>query len=208
MNVLLADDHNIVRQGMEILVDEIIENCSFFHASSLHQINYIISENDIDLAVIDAQYPDGNCLQAIKRLKQLHPEAKILVFSGFEEEIYALKFIKEGADGFLSKLSDEADIRNAISQMISTGHYYSALTQSLLNLSKYNPGILNPLNQLSERELEIAELLTKGMGNLEIANSLEIRQNTVSTYKKRIFEKLNITTLVDLIDLFSTYKSL
>ncbi len=116
--------------------------------------------------------------------------------------------INAGANGFLSKLSEESEIRQAISELMEKGEYYSPLTQKLLKISAHNPDILNPLNQLSERELQIAVLYSKGYGNLEIANSLSLKQNTVSTFKKRIFEKLDIESLIDLINLMEIHHNI
>jgi Response regulator containing a CheY-like receiver domain and an HTH DNA-binding domain len=202
---LLADDHNIVRQGMQIIIEDLIEDSDIYHASSMQQVLEQVKLRPLDIIVLDAQFPDGNCLSLIPEIKRLQSEVKILIFSSFDEENYSLKFIKAGADGFLSKLSEEQEIRQAIIQIIEKGKYYPVITQKLLELSVHNPALLNPLSQLSERELQIAELYSKGYGNLEIANHLSLRQNTVSTFKKRIFEKLNVENLADLIELMKTH---
>ena len=205
MNILLADDHHIVRQGMQFVIEDLVEDVYFYHASSIQQIRDNVKEHTFDLAVLDAQLPDGNCLSILSEMKTLQPNLKILVFTSFDEEQYSLKFIHEGANGFLSKLSDEEEIKEAISQMINEGCYYPPLTQAFLKSSSNVTDALNPINQLSERELEIALLYARGDGNLEIANKLDIKQNTVSTYKKRIFEKLGIDNLVELIELIKEY---
>lgn len=198
---LLGDDHNIVRQGLQFVIEDVVENTEIIHASSLEQIINQIKSNSFDIAILDAQFPDGNSLSIVSEIKQIQPEIKILIFTSFEEENYSLKFINEGADGFLNKLSEESEIQNAIQEMIEKGSSFPPFTQKMLQLSDHQVALLNPLNQLTERELEIATLYAKGLGNLEIANSLSLRQNTVSTFKKRIFDKLKVETLVDLIDL-------
>lgn len=205
---LLCDDHNIVRQGIQFIIEDIVEDAEIHHASDLQQILNHITSNPVDIVILDAQFPDGNSLSIVAKIKLLQPGIKILIFTSFDEENYSLKFIKEGADGFLSKLSEEPEIRNAILEIIEKGKYLPPFTQKLLQLSVHHPELLNPLNQLTERELEIAELYAKGYGNLEIANSLSLRQNTVSTFKKRIFEKLKVGTLVDLIDLMKIHHNL
>jgi len=208
IKVLLADDHNIVRQGIQFIVEDIIENPIIFHASTLQQIREQLTENQFSIAILDAQLPDGNCITILPEIRQQQPDIRILIFTSFDEENYSVKFIKAGANGFLSKLSEEDEIRNAIQDLIEKGEYFPPLTQSLLRIAASNPNILNPLHQLSEREIEIAELYVKGLGNLEISNQLSIRQNTVSTYKKRIFEKLNITTLIELIELMRIHNQI
>ena len=198
---LLGDDHNIVRQGLQFIIGDVIDEPEIIHASSLEQILSQIKSNNFDIAILDAQFPDGNSLSIIAEIKRLQLEIKILIFTSFEEENYSLKFINEGADGFLNKLSEENEIQNAIQEMIENGKSFPPFTQKMLQLSDQQVALLNPLNQLTERELEIAILYAKGFGNLEIANSLSLRQNTISTFKKRIFDKLKVDTMVDLIDL-------
>jgi DNA-binding NarL/FixJ family response regulator len=201
IKVLLADDHLIVRQGLQFLIEEVLENVHFKHVSSIKQTLENIQNESFDFLVLDAQFPDGLSLSVVSEIKKTQPDLKILIFTSFAEEHFALKFISAGANGFLSKMSEEESIKLAIRDIFEKGYYYSSLTEKLLELSKFNPSLVNPLLQLSERELEIAKLMTQGFGNLEIANSLNLKQNTVSTFKKRIFEKLNIDSIVDLIDL-------
>lgn len=205
---LLGDDHHIVRQGLQFIVEDVVENVEIIHASSLEQILNQIKSNLFEIAILDAQFPDGNSLSIIAEIKKLQPQIKILIFTSFEEENYSLKFINEGANGFLNKLSEESEIQNAIQEMIEKGSSFPAFTAKMLQLSDEHIALLNPLNQLTERELEIAILYANGLGNLEISNQLSLRQNTVSTFKKRIFEKLKVSTLVDLIDLIRTHQEL
>ena len=205
LTFLLADDHLIVRQGMQFMLEDLFENSQFFHASSIPQIIEKLAQNTIDVLLLDAQFPSGVSLSHIPEIRKMQPNIKILMFTSFEEEHFSLKFIEAGANGFLSKLSDEHEIKYALLHLVEQGHYYPTLTKKLLEISKNNPHVINPLNQLSDRELEIAKLYAKGFGNLEIANELALKQNTVSTFKKRIFEKLNIETVIDLIDLMKIH---
>lgn len=206
MNFLLADDHLIVRQGLQLIIKDLIDDAIFFHSSTIKNVLTIVNEETIDILILDAQFPDGVCLPFISQIKQLQSQIKILVFTSFEETDYAINFINAGADGYLSKLSEETEIKTAIHKMIHDGAYYSAITKNLLNQEKAKPiSLINPLDVLSKRELQIAKLLTKGCGNLEISNELSLRQNTVSTFKKRIFKKLNISSIVDLIEIMKIY---
>lgn len=198
---LLADDHSLIRQGLIFMLEEIGLDCEIFQASNLSKILEIVKTTAIDIAIIDAHFPDGNSLTILQEIKEINPEIKILIFTGVEEATQSLKFINAGANGFLSKLSEEEEIKQAIMKMQIYGQYISPLTQSLLMNSMHNPRLINPLKNLTERELEIAEMYAKGLGNLEIANRLNIKQNTVSTVKKRIFEKLNIENIVELAEL-------
>lgn len=208
LTFLLADDHHIVRQGIRFLLSDLVDSYTILEASNLKGIKDTLANNEVDIAIMDAQYPDGNCLSILPELRQLYPELKMLIFSSFEESDHSLKFIEAGANGFLNKLSSENEIEQAIQSMIEKGEYTSALTRTLMNMSQHNPNLQNPLNKLSARELQIAELLAKGYGNLEIANELSLKQNTISTFKKRIMEKLGLNSLVELIQLVKTHQFL
>lgn len=201
INFLLADDHSLIRQGVEFLIEEIGFEGEIFHASTLQKVLEAVGMRQIEILVIDAIFPDGNSLNIIAEIKTLKPEIKILVFSGVDESIQSIKYINAGANGFLSKLSEENEIKDAILKIHQTGKYISSITQNLLIDSLHNRSIINPLQKLTERELEIAEMYAKGHGNLEIANILNVKQNTISTIKKRIFDKLHIENVVDLADL-------
>lgn len=198
VNFLLADDHSLIRQGIEFLIEEIGFEGEIFHASTLQKVLETVGMQQIEIAVIDAIFPDGNSLNVISKIKDLSPETKILIFSGVDESIQSIKYINAGANGFLSKLSEENEIKEAILKIHQSGKYISSITQGLLIDSLQNRNIINPLQKLTERELEIAEMYAKGYGNLEIANKLNIKQNTVSTIKKRIFDKLHIENILDL----------
>jgi DNA-binding NarL/FixJ family response regulator len=202
---LLADDHSIVRQGIAILIDEVVPNSKIYQTSSSQQIVEMIKANGVEIAVIDAHFPDGNSLHIIPLMKMANPDIKILVFTGLEEELHVLKFIKAGASGYVSKLSEETEIRQAISDIVHKGEYFSPVSRNLMLQLVQNPDLINPLSRLTKRELQIAEMYAEGYGNLEIANNLDIKQNTVSTIKKNIFDKLKIENLVELIDLINTH---
>lgn len=181
---LLADDHSIVRQGMEIVISDIVPDAKVYQTSSLQQVVELIESKGIEMAIIDAHFPDGNSLHILPQMKAANPDLKILIFTGLEEDLHVLKFIKAGANGYLSKLSEEEEIKEALTTFIEKGEYFSDLSRNLLVQFVYNPNLISPLSSLTKREMEIAEMYAEGYGNLEIANNLNIKQNTVSTIKK------------------------
>lgn len=205
LKILLADDHLIVRQGLQFIIEEIYEDSTYFHASTLKKVLELLALDTFDVLILDAQFPDGISLSIISEVKIIQPEIKLLIFTSFEEEHYSLKFIEAGANGFLSKLSEEDVICSAIKAIVEEGQYYPVLTKKLLEITQYSAHFSNPLYHLSERELQIAKLLVEGLGNLEIANELNLKQNTISTFKKRIFEKLKIDSLIDLIKVMNIH---
>lgn len=206
INFLLADDHSLIRQGVVFIIEEMELDCEIYQASNLHQTLEFINKFPIDIAIIDANFPDGNSLNVLPEIKKISPDTKILIFTGFDEGPQSLKYLTAGANGFLSKMNDEEEIKNAILKMVNSGAYISPITQALLIDSIRNPAVSNPLLLLTERELQIAKMYAEGQGNLEIANSLDIKQNTVSTLKKRIFDKLEIENIVELIELIKDHQ--
>ena len=204
---LLADDHSLIRQALSILLEDIGIEGAVSQASNLSQVMDVVKSEPIDIAIIDAHFPDGNSMTIIPEIKKINPGVKILVYTGVDEKAQSLKFINAGADGFLSKMAEEEETKQAILQMLETGQYLSPITQALLMSALQNPQLADPLKTLTDRELEIAELYGQGLGNLEIANRLNLKQNTVSTVKKRIFEKLNIENIVELANLLKNYEN-
>lgn len=198
---LLADDHSLIRQGLLFVIQDISPDSKIFQASNLQQALDSIKNNEIDIAIIDAHFPDGNSISILPEIKSIKPEMKILIFTGIDESTQSLKYINAGANGFLSKMSEEDEIENALKRILEYGEYMSPMTQNLLLNSFRNPVQKNPLSRLSEREFQIAKLYAEGLGNLEIANKLDVKQNTISTIKKRLFEKLEIENIVELIQL-------
>ena len=205
ISFLLADDHSLIRQGIFFMLEEIDLEKEIFQASNLQQTLEIIKSKTIDIAVIDAHFPDGNSLSIIPEIKKISPDTKILIFTGIDESTQSLKYLNAGANGFLSKMSEEKEIENALKRMYEDGEYISAVTKALLLDSLQDRRLINPLFRLTERELQVAEMYAEGLGNLEIANQLDVKQNTVSTLKRRIFEKLKIDNIVELIDLVKTH---
>lgn len=206
LTFLLADDHAMIRHGLAMLIDDIHPDHQIIHASDIKNIKLILEQGKIDIAILDASFPDGNCLSILPELRRNNPRLVLLIYSGIDEKTHALQYINAGANGFLSKLSEDHEVESALRQLIKEGRYLSAQTQSLLIHSLQNPALVNPLSCLTDRELEVALLYADGTGNIEIAAQLNIKQNTVSTLKKRVFEKLKIDNIVQLIGLVHDYR--
>jgi DNA-binding NarL/FixJ family response regulator len=202
---LLADDHSLIRQGVEIVIDEAGFEGDVFQASNLQKVLTIIRERPIDFMIIDAIFPDGNSLDIIGLIKSVQPNIKILVFSGLEESEYSIKFLNAGANGFLSKVSEEEEIKQAVLRVHHEGRFISSVAQAALLDTLQGKEKVNPIDKLTSRELQVVKMYAEGMGNLEIAYELGIKQNSVSTMKKRVFEKLNIDTLVELISILKQH---
>lgn len=199
---LILDDHIIVRQGMDFLLKDRYLSAEVYHAGEMKEALDIMISTSIDLLLLDINIPDGMGVNMIPEIRKQNGSTKILVFTGLDEEQYALRYIAAGADGYINKLSDVENIFHAIESVLHRGKYISEKTKNLLLEHMVNPIPANPLEKLSSRELEVARLLAGGNGNLEISNRLSIAVSTVSTYKLRIFEKLMVSNTVALSKLF------
>ena len=205
-NFIVADDHTIVRQGVTFILKEIHKNSCIYQLANFSEIIKRLNTTPIDLLVLDISFPDGTSLNIIPTIKKIQPNIKILIFSAFDENIYAIRYLNAGANGYLSKLSNEDEIKLAIKSVLNSGKYISKnIQEKIMDTYIFNKP-KNPLEQLSNREIEIAKLLVEGFSNIDICNTLNIQKSTVSTYKNRIFEKLDIDNLSSLIQIFNFYK--
>lgn len=202
---LIADDHSIVRNGLAMLIKSTFDTAILYQAADFEEILNQVTAIPIHLLVLDINFPEGNTLQLLPKLKEIRPEMKIAIFTSYEEDSYALRYIKSGADAYLSKLLNPQEIQNALQKILQEGRFLNtSLQKKLLDSITLNKPI-NPLETLSDREMEIALLLVKGYGNLEISNELDLKPTTVSTYKNRLFEKLGVKNIPELIHRVSIF---
>jgi DNA-binding NarL/FixJ family response regulator len=204
-NFLIADDHGVVRQGVSLVINDLFLNAKIYQSGTFKETFKLLKENKIDLLILDINFPDGNSLNIISEVKIMQPDIKIMMFTAYDEEIYAMRFLKAGASGYLNKVCSEDEMKLAINNMIISGKYITQNVKDRILDSYMSKKPSNPLEQLSNREVEIARLLIKGYGNLEISELLHIKKTTVSTFKNRVFEKLGIDNLAALIKVFQLY---
>jgi DNA-binding NarL/FixJ family response regulator len=202
---LIADDHGVVRQGVSLVVKELFSNAVIHTAGSFKDTLKVVNEAKIDLLILDINFPDGNSINIIPEIKAIQPDIKILIFTAYDESIYAMRYLNAGVSGYLNKGCTEDEIRQAVKSMVATGKYVTQSIKDRILDSYISKTPINPLEKLSIREVEVARLFIKGYGNLEISELLQIKKTTVSTFKNRVFEKLEIDNLASLIELFQLY---
>lgn len=203
---LVADDHKIITQSLSLIIKSIVPNAEVQQVNKLRDVLKTLALKPMSMLVLDISFPDGITLQIIPTIKSLYPDLKILIFSGHEEELFALRYINAGANGFISKLSSEEEIENAIISVFNKGKYLSSKVKELIEESYFTKKNNNAIEKLSDRELEIANLMVEGLGNTQISDKLNLQKSTVSTYKTRIFEKLKINNISELIFLYQSKK--
>jgi len=200
MKILIADDHSVVRQGVSLILREFFTDMKVIQVDTFNSTLDMLNREQFDLLLLDINLPGGNSVSMINKIRAIQLKVKILVFSAYDEDQYALRYIQAGADGYLNKLSSEEKIIEAVNTILN-GELY--IGDTIKNMLAQHPDAMlydNPFFLLSNREMEITLLLVNGEGNLEIANKLNIRMSTVSTYKSRIFEKLGVSNVVSLAE--------
>lgn len=206
--ILIADDHVIVRMALSLIIKKVRPRAAVDEVDDYQKVLDLIKIKSFDLVILDIKMPNGNFRQTMDIIKLNHPNTKVMIFSSQDESLFAIRYLKMGADGFLHKLSSEETISLAINKMLDKGSYISEDVRDVLVNNKLNrpKGPLNPVNMLTDREIAVAERLVKGVLLKDISNELNIHISTVSTYKMRILEKLNINSIQDLIKLFHIYE--
>jgi DNA-binding NarL/FixJ family response regulator len=149
-----------------------------------------------DLVILDVNINGVENIKIMNKIKSIQKKLKILIFSSHDEKQYGVRYIQNGADGYLNKFCSEDKIVSVVKEVLDSGMFYSKDLKAKLNAKSKKHS--NTIENLSNREFEIAQLLVNGYGNLEISNKLEIQMSTVSTYKNRIFDKLDINNVVAL----------
>jgi DNA-binding NarL/FixJ family response regulator len=199
--ILIADDHRVVCVGIISILRSAYPDMIIDWAKTYDEAKNYLQNHRYNVVMLDINMPGTLHTQMIPEIKNLQNDIKILIFSSYDQNI-ALQYIRKGAEGYLNKQCSEEDVKNAINIILETGYYYPPeLIPLIMNGTKET----NEIKNLTDREYQIFELLAKGNGNLEISNSLNVQVSTISTFKKRIFEKLNINNIAELIEI---YKSL
>lgn len=198
MKILIADDHAIVREGVKLILKSLPEITLIEEAADGNDAFTKISSTDYDLVILDISMPGMSGLDVLQRMKDRNIGTKVLIFSFYPQEQYAIRAFKLGASGYLSKDSASEELAMAIRKIVSGGKYVSAaLAEKLIFQDAKLNGKL-PHEQLSEREFQVMILLAKGKSVMEIAEEIFISDKTVSTYRTRIMEKMNLKKNADL----------
>jgi len=204
--IVVADDHGIVRMGLVQTIKRLSPDALISEVEDYKSLYKIILKEEFDLAIMDVNMPNGTVQEAIQYIKIHKPELKILIFSSQDEELYAIRYLKMGAGGYLSKQSSPEVVKSAVTAMLDKGRYFSEnvkeamLLESLTGTTKDSP-----FEALSDRELQIANKLAEGLPLKEISNQLNLHSSTVSTYKNRLFEKLKIRSIPELVEILRLY---
>ena len=195
----MVDDHTIVREGLRRIIDDTAGINISAEASTGKEAMELINKEKFDLVLLDISMPKQNGLQTLKEIKKYNNELPVLMLSMHAEEQYAMRALKAGASGYLTKDSASNQLVNAIRKINNGRKYISQEVAELLVTDMYHNEEKLPHEYLSDREFEIFKLIVKGNSAKKIATNLNISDKTVSTYRSRILKKMNIKSTSDFV---------
>src|SRR6185312_14672327 len=200
--LLLVDDHSIVRAGLRLLIEDFLPHTKIDEAIDGDSAFRKIREHEYDLVIMDVNMPNTDSLGTLQTILSFKPSTKIIIFSMNSEDVYAKRYLKMGAMGYLRKDAQNDEIKKAISTVLNNKRYISPqLNEKLLTELHSNSRSENPFDNLSPREFEIVQHLAHGDSVAEISNKLNLHTSTVGTHKARIFEKLKCNNIIELTNL-------
>jgi len=199
---MIADDHEIVRSGLSMFIESQHGMCVSEEASSYAELITTLQKAEIDILILDLNLGDLNGLSAVENIVSLYPKLPILVLSAYPEETYALRAFRSGASGYLNKAAATEDLIDAIITIIKGKKYISHTFSDQLEYgTSLEKEEFDLTELLSKREFEVLSLISSGKTSKEIAQTLNLSPKTVSTYKTRIMEKLQVNTSSQLFQL-------
>ncbi|MDI3489143.1 DNA-binding response regulator [Thauera propionica] len=198
LRIAIVDDHQIVRAGFrEMLADEL--GFEFpFEAASGEEALQGLRQHATDVLLLDLSLPGQSGVDVLRAARQRYDKLRILVLSGFPEDRYALAMIRNGADGYLCKDCTREELVNAIRTVAQGRRYLSPRTAELLAQELTGGGASAPHEKLSDRELQVFLRLARGESVSDIAALLHLSVKTVSTYRSRLLEKLDVSSNAEL----------
>ena len=194
IRVLTVDDHAIVRNGVKILFDGRPETATFGEASNAQEAIALVREQDWDVVVMDITLGDRSGIEIMKELKAIRPKLPVLILSMHSEAQFARRAFKAGAAGYITKDSLPDELATAINKVAHGGKYVSPTLAERLVMSIDRGMDKEPHEELSDREFEIMCLIASGKTVSEIAELLSRSVKTISTYRARILEKMEMRT--------------
>ena len=203
MRFIVADDHSIVRMGLKLMLENDYPDVTIDEAENGNDIVEKIKLFHYDLLILDFQMPNTDTFSIISNLLARDEQLRILIYTMASEKIYAAKLLKAGVKGFLSKEAPNTELLKAV-DMVLHGRIYPIGQVSLDDRQGGNT-LSNPFDSLSNKEMDVLAYLIQGKTTKEMSILLNLQLSTISTHKFRIFRKLNVSNMVELIELTKQY---
>ncbi|HXG57639.1 MAG TPA: response regulator transcription factor [Thermoanaerobaculia bacterium] len=198
MRILIVEDHEIVRRGLKQLLTEAFADAGFEEAATVPEARQKLVGDGWDLLLLDINLMGGSGLELLAEVKKTRPSLPVLMLSAYPEKEYAIRSLRMGASGYLTKTSLAEEMVRAVRKVVGGGRYVSATLAETLAEVVGNPQPGPPHETLSPRELEVLRQVALGKTLKEIAADLSLSEKTIATYRARISEKLGISTNVEL----------
>jgi len=199
MKVLIADDHTIVREGLKRILLEAFPFCEIHDVSDAADLLKKAFSEKWDIIISDISMPGQSGIEVLKQIKEHAPLVPVLILSMHSPEQYAVRSIKAGASGYLTKESAPFELVNAVEKILGGKKYITPQVAEVLAESIEQNVDKPPHEILSDREFEVLKLLASGQSISKIGKALSLSVNTISTYRARIMEKLNIHNNANLV---------
>jgi DNA-binding NarL/FixJ family response regulator len=197
MNILIADDHPSFRRGVKEILIEALKPLKIGEAGDALEMLELIRRKTWDLVVMDISMPGQMGLEALKGIKEECACLRVLVLTMHPEDQYAIRMIKAGANGYLSKASAPSELLRAIKIIMAGGRYVSSVLGEQLAMKVKGLGGM-PHERLSDREYQVFCMIGSGKSVSEIAEAIHLSVTTISTYRARILEKMSMNSNADL----------
>jgi two-component system invasion response regulator UvrY len=195
LKILTIDDHEVVRRGLKDMFTK--ESATFGEARTGAEAVDLVREQPWDIAVLDISLGGRSGLEVLSELKQLRPRMPVLILSMHAEEQYAVRAFKAGASGYINKASSGEELRKAILKIIKGGQYVGPALAEKIVVQLSQP-VKVPHESLSNREFEVLCSIASGQTVKEIAAKLSLSDKTISTYRRRILDKMDMRTNAEL----------
>jgi DNA-binding NarL/FixJ family response regulator len=199
IGVFITDDHPVVRQGIRQIVAATDDITVVDEATTGHEALQRLSDVQCDLVLLDLSLPDIDGLDLLKQLKREYPQRPVLILTMHSEDQFALRALKAGASGYLTKESAPAELVGAVRKVVAGGRYISQrLAESLA--AHLGPDAEKPVHErLSDREYQVLRLIAAGRSTRDISTQLSLSSKTVSTYRARLLDKMGMKTSAELM---------
>ncbi len=197
INIIIVDDHAVVRKGLIQMIEEIPGFYKTDEASSGDELLQKVKENKYDVVILDISMPGKDGLDTLKALKQIAPEIPVLAFSMYPEDQYAVRLLKSGASGYINKECEPEEFMKAVDR-VSKGMKYVSPQLGEILINNLEVGEVPLHENLSDREFQVMCMMAKGRSPSQIAHDLNLSINTISTYRIRILEKLRLNNTAEI----------
>lgn len=197
--ILIVDDHVMIRQGLKQILAEAFPGAEFGEAATAQAGLEEIRKNPWSVVLLDITMPGKSGLDVLKEMVEARPDAAVLVLSMHPEDQYAVRVLKSGAAGYITKNTASEEVVGAVKKVLAGGKYVSGALAERLAGSLSAPAVKAPHESLSDREYQVLRFIAMGKTVKEISFDLSLSVKTVSTYRTRILEKMKLKTNADLI---------